>query len=110
MKKFICLFLVLLLTFFVCGCKGSEKNSEKLKADHWYHYKELDIVNVQNCLVSDAYIKKSGEVSVMYYPVCKSCEETGNLSLASASQNKPLIKTHYCNCGAKTTIKIKIIL
>lgn len=109
MKKTICLFLVL-LALLMCGCGGNESGDGTLKADHWYHYKELDIVNVQNCLVSDAYVRVAGNVAVNYYPVCKSCHETGMLSSTVVDGENPLLKTYYCSCGKQTTIKIKIII
>lgn len=110
MKKVLCLFLAFLLIFIVCGCSSYDSGSGTLKADHWYHYKELDIVNVQNCLVSDAYIRVAGNVAVNYYPVCKNCHETGILSSAIVDEENPLLKIFYCGCGNQTTIKIKIVI
>lgn len=110
MKRLLMLLLVGLLLLSVIGCSSVESGSGTLKADHWYHYKELDIVNVQNCLVSDAYIRVAGNVAVNYHPVCKSCHESGMLSSTVVDEDNPLLKTYYCNCGKQTTIKIKIIV
>ncbi len=110
MKRFLMLLLVGSFLLLGIGCSRDYSDGGTLKADHWYHYKELDIVNVQNCLVSDAYIRVAGNVAVNYYPVCKSCHESGMLSFTVIDEDNPLLKTYYCNCGEQTSIKIKIIV
>lgn len=109
MKKFIVLILTVIMTVFISSC-GTNDDSGGLKADHWYHYKELDIVNVQNCVVQDSYVKVAGDVSVTYYPLCKHCKEHGNLSWVVVDSDNPVVKTYFCECDKETTVKIKIIL
>lgn len=113
MKHFICLILAVAMLFCVTGCfssVSSDDNSGTIKPDHWYHYTELDIVNVQNCYVSDAFIRNAGGVFVTYYPVCKSCHETGIVGTAIVSEEESYMKTYYCDCGERTGVIIKIIV
>lgn len=108
MKKFILLISTFLLCLSLVACGG---NNGVIKADHWYHYKDLDIVNMQNCLVADAFVKVAGNVAVSYYPVCKECHEPSqSLSMGVADEDNPIMKSYYCDCGGCTTVIIKIIV
>ena len=76
-----------------------------LKPDHWYHN---DLVNVQNCVVADSYVRVAGDVFVSYYPVCRECHEPGPLSVAYLTEDNSHLKTYRCECGGQTTIRINV--
>lgn len=104
----IALAVVIAYNFFSCG--GKEDNDDGgLKANTWYTYDALDILHIQNCVVSNATTIGDRGVMVTYYPVCKSCREHGALGMAGPEYNYPVSETYYCDaCGTTTTVKFKV--
>ncbi len=99
--------LVVVSNFFSCG--DSETNDGGLKANTWYTYDALDILHIQNCVVSQATTVGDRGVMVTYYPVCKSCREHGALGMAGPEYNYPVSETYYCDaCGTRTIVKFKV--
>ncbi|MBP3390147.1 MAG: hypothetical protein J6L58_00455 [Clostridia bacterium] len=111
LKKLIPIIIIMLIfsLFTACG-SSSGGSSGGLEPDTWYTYKDLDILKVQNCLISSANINSSGKgVTATYIPVCKECHEYGTAWMAAPEVNYPVSKTYTCDkCGAKTTLKFKI--
>ncbi len=83
-------------------------NASELDANTWYVYNQLNILQVQNAVVSTAYTMGKGVVTG-YYPVCEHCHITGLFSTAGPEINYPVTKTYHCaDCDKDTYVKFKI--
>lgn len=102
--------ILLLVILKNCGSSALSDSSGGITANSWYTYTDLNILKVQNCLVSSAGLFSHNVVSVSYYPVCRSCHTVSqSLEISSASPNYPKTKSYYCDeCGANTTVKLKV--
>ncbi len=104
---------ILFSVFKSCGNSSlvnETSDDGKVKANHWYYHRDLDIVNFKNCVVVQPTIMQSGNVMLTYYPVCAECHETSSTpSMGAPSQDNPLMKTYYCDCGGQTAVIIKIV-
>ena len=110
MKRMIAILLAIACiaaTCTSCGFGGADDGG--LKANTWYTYDALDILHIQNCVVSNATTIGDRGVMVTYYPVCKNCREHGALGMAGPEYNYPVSETYYCDaCGTTTTVKFKV--
>lgn len=102
--------IVVSIIFKSCGGSSNGSSSGGFEADTWYTYNEVDILKVQNCIITDASIFNSGKgVTATYVPVCKKCHEYGTAWMAAPEVDYPVSKTYNCDkCGANTTLKFKI--
>ena len=95
----------------ICSVCGQKKQAEKatISANTWYSYK--DVLQVQNCLVKEAFSTGGGKsMMVQYYAVCQQChaiDETSKLS--SPEVGYDVERIHTCDeCGAYTTVRLRI--
>ena len=107
MKKVISILLIsVCILSTLSGCCFPADDDSTLKADQWYHN---DLVNYQNCVITDSFARNSGGVFVRYIPTCRECHEPQSYaSAAIVSQSEDYLKTYYCDCGERTTIRISI--
>ena len=102
--------ILLLAILKNCGSSMLSDSHSGITANSWCTYTDLNILKVQNCLVSSAGLFSHNVVSVSYYPVCCRCHVMSqNLETNSASPNYPKTKIYKCDeCGALTTVKLKV--
>lgn len=82
-----------------------------IDADCWYTYNAYSSLQIQNCVVENAFPSGSN-IIVSYYPVCRSCHiADGLVAVAAPGLNTPIMKTYYCkSCGASTSVNFRIVL
>lgn len=90
-----------------CTKCGAEK-IDWLEADTWYVSKDIDGLQVKNCVVNRPTALQRG-ILVTYYPVCKKCHITGNVGWETVSRGQSFEKYYYCwDCGTTTLVEITV--
>ena len=104
MKRTLALLMAIISCVCIAGCSGDDGYSP----DTWYQHEEISALQFQNCVIKDAFARNSGGIMVQYSPVCGECLELGLSDMGVVGVDAPIIKTHYCDCGAQTTVMLKM--